>query len=88
MPDAPYRFNKVILTDESMEKARQFYINNCEMAIKQAESGEVYVNDLPSYVAWQNERITRLKDGTEPMSLTFLQRAYYEQTGESVALLP
>lgn len=82
-----YRFNGVELTEESMKKARQFYIDNAYKCIESAKAGKFFVNDLDTYIANELRRVKEMEDGTD-LSLTLLQRAYYEQTGESVALLP
>jgi len=81
-------FNRTVITDAAIESAKQFYINNAKACIKGAEAGEFHVNDLESWIAWQNERIAEMSRPDFPMSVAFMQRAYYEQTGESVALLP
>jgi len=81
-------FNGEKLTKESIEKTEQWFINNAQGCIDEVLSGEVRVNDRESYFKSCNERMQRYKDKTYTISLTFLQHAYYEQTGKSIALLP
>lgn len=73
---------------EYMEKARQWFIDNCYACLAEVESGEVTVNDPKAYRIYQLHRIERHKAGAYDHCFTFLQKAYYLQTGESVALLP
>ena len=73
---------------EYMEKARQWFIDNAHACIQEAESGDVYVNDLESYRASKLKDVEDYKNGVHDHTLAFRQRAFYLQTGESVAILP
>lgn len=75
------------LTPETVAKAEQWFIDNALGCIAEAESGEVYVNDFESYKAWQMAIVKEYTDKTYRPTFTFLQRAWYIQTGESVAFL-
>ena len=77
----------VTLTDETIAATRAWYIDNAEKCIKQAQSGEVRVNNLKEYVQGQTLRIVNMTAGCYDNTLGFIQMAYYIQTGESVALL-
>jgi len=56
-------------------------------SINEATSGKVFVNDLSSYTAWQNEMMADDLAGKQDHTFTFLQRALWIQTGECVPLL-
>ena len=73
---------------EYMEQARDWFIKNCLLCIKEAATGEVFVNDLNEYIKWRKQQIEAYERGENDHTFTFLQRAYFIQTGESVALLP
>lgn len=82
------RFNGVELTAESMQATRQWFADNSQACIEAALSGEDRVNDLDGYVAWRRQAIADSLAGKGDHTVAFLQRAYFIQTGESVALLP
>ena len=82
-----YKFNGEVLNLENLEKAREWFIKNAFDCIKEAEEETVFVNDLEKYRKSKMEFIDRMKNETN-FSATFLQRAYYFQTGKSIALLP
>ena len=80
------------LTQESIQKARLWFSNNClAMAEKARESiatGIFYCNNPEiNALKWEQEAKNWL-DGNHSNSFTFWQKAYYIQTGECVALLP
>lgn len=72
---------------EAVLKARRWFYMNHLNCVKGAISGEYKVNDLPSYVQWQKKSAIDVITG-KSNSLTLLQKAWYIQTGECVALLP
>jgi len=77
-----YNFAGVELTPESVQAARQWYHDNAKAII--AESG-----DRDGF--WQraaDSALTIGKPGGERVSVAFLQKAHFIQTGESIALLP
>lgn len=82
------RFNNVELTPASILKTREFFILNAQACIDEVKRGEVRVNDPAEYFKWRNEQIAASALGENDHTFTFLQRAYYVQTGEMVALLP
>jgi hypothetical protein len=82
------RFNGVELTPETIALTRQHFADIHRACIREAEAGEVRVNDLASYVQWQEACIRSALDETSRLSVTFLQRAYWLQTGDCPALLP
>lgn len=87
------KFNGIELTESSVQACRQWFHDNA-LAIIQ-ESNERFSDD-PERAAsnakfWGDSARNALtigKDGGERVSVAFLQRAYFIQTGESVALLP
>jgi hypothetical protein len=81
------RLNGVTLTPETIQATRQWYADNAQACIDEAESGAVRVNDLPGYIAWRKESAADALAGKYDHSLSFLQRAYFIQTGQSVPIL-
>jgi hypothetical protein len=82
------RFNGVELTEESIQKTRKLFAEISLDCITEVQCGKVIVNDPESYFTWREEEAKEALEGKSDNTLTFLQRAYYVQTGESVALLP
>jgi hypothetical protein len=80
-------FNKVELSQDTIEKTRQWFYNNACDCINEAITGEVRVNNLQEYTAWQMQQAREALAGDYDHTFTFMQRAYFLQTGESVALL-
>lgn len=86
-------FNGEKLTNESIAKAEQFFIDNAQACINEVLSGEIKalstkVNDPQKYIQDRRRTIKHYTNKTYTLSFTFLQRAYFIQTGKSVALLP
>ena len=84
----PPVFAGVALTAESIQAARQFYVDLDQRSIAKAISGELRVKDLESYIEWKQESIARSTGENVEVSFTLLQKAHTIQTGECVALLP
>jgi hypothetical protein len=82
------KFNGVKLTEESIQKTRKWFSDNSLACIEEVKSGKVRVNDPEYYFKWRNEAAKEYMEGQHDHTVTFLQRAYFIQTGESVALLP
>jgi len=82
------RFNGTELTEESMQATRQWFHDNAMQCAEDIRSGETKVDAPEAAIEWY-EGLARanLRGGFEH-SFTFLQHAYFIQTGESVALLP
>lgn len=81
------KFNGVELSEETIQKTQKWFADNAIACIEEVKSGKVFVNDPESYFKWRNEEAKEYIEGNFDITLTFLQRAYYIQTGESVALL-
>lgn len=82
------KFNTHVLTDDAILQARQWYIDNCNECINGAKNKEFHVNDLESYIADEQAMIDEYTNWEFRVWFGFLQRAYYYQTGLSIALLP
>jgi hypothetical protein len=82
------KFNGVELTEESIQKTRKWFSDNSIACIEEVKSGKVRVNDRESYFEWMNRSAKEYMEGQHDYTVAFLQRAYFIQTGESVALLP
>lgn len=78
----------VTLTAATVQACRQWFADNAQACIDEAVSGATYVNNLESYVAWREQSKVDALDGLFDHSMTFLQRAYFIQSGECLALLP
>lgn len=82
------KFNGVTLTPETILATRQWFADNAQACIDKVVSGDMKVNDLIGYIERQEQLIDECLSGVWDHAFTFLQRAYFIQTGESVALLP
>lgn len=85
------KFNNVDLTENAIILTRQHFADNAQGCIDEVLRGDVA---LASHVNQQdyfddcNKRATMYLSGEHDHTFTFLQRAYWIQTGECVALLP
>ena len=77
----------VKITAETIQKTREHFADTARACIDAATKGEFHVNDLSSYIVGQQKRIADDLAGTNDHTLTFIQRAVWIQTGESVPLL-
>lgn len=81
------------LSIETIKATLQWYADHERLCARCATNGDFYVNDIARYVAgreWQAYEYERQIEegfGDERMSLAFIQRAYYIQSGESVPML-
>lgn len=82
------KFNGVTLTQETIIAARQWFADNAQACIDEVTSGAVRVNDPETYFEWRRQSAADSLAGKNDHTFTFMQRAHYIQTGESVALLP
>lgn len=85
------RFNGTSLTPESVQAARQWTADNADGCVREAEDGTAPLAShypLALYREKMAERKRAALAGEFDHTLAFLQRAYFIQTGESVALLP
>lgn len=83
------KYNGVELTPETIQATRQWFADNAQACIDEAESGAVRVNDLDDYREWQRRNAREALAGEWDHSFAFRQRAYWIQTGDDgPALLP
>jgi hypothetical protein len=85
------KFNNVELTPATMQATRQYFADNKQAQIDEILSGAVKLpSHNPQELHFARLRARALEDlaGTYDHTLTFLQRAYWIQTGEMIALLP
>lgn len=80
-------FAGVELTTQSIQQTRDWYADNYRECLDDAQSGKIRVNDYPEYESMMIDRINSIICGEQDHTFSFLQRAYYSQTGKSVALL-
>lgn len=81
-------FNGVHLTEATIQKTRKWFADNCMACIEEVKSGKQHVNDPEEYFAYEEQSAKEYMNGDNDHIIAFLQRAYFIQTGESVALLP
>lgn len=79
-------FNKEKLTDESLKKTRDFYYNNSLAQIEEIKNDEFVNNTNQVIIDLENES-KKYESGDFKIWIGFLQHAYYEQTGKSIALM-
>lgn len=82
------KFNNIVLLESSIIQCRQWFADNAQACINEVLDRSVKVNDSNKYFAWQKQRIVDSLAGKNDHTVTFLQRCYYIQTGECLALLP
>lgn len=84
-------FNNEVITEETIIKTRQHFADIAEGCITEVLDGKV---KLPSHVTnehyfeRQRERVTEYLAGEHDSTFTFMQCAYWIQTGKMIALLP
>lgn len=77
----------VTLTEETIIKTRQYFATNAQGCIDEVLSGNVRVNDIEKYIISCKQRAIDSLAGKSDNTFTFIQMAYYLQTGVSVPLL-
>lgn len=84
------KFNGIQITKESIQACRQWFIDNQQACIDGALDGTLglasHVN-VTEYIEACRLKQDAIENGESDHTFTFMQRAYYIQTGESVALL-
>lgn len=83
-----YAFNNTQLTAETIQSTRQHFADIEQGCIDEVLSGAVRVNNPESYINRCKASKEKYLTGVLQISVTFLQRAYWLQTGEMIALLP
>lgn len=76
----------VTITPETISRTRAHFADNQRECIKDAQSGEMYVNDLNNYIKYTLETIAHIEAGGWDHTFTFLQRAHWLQTGIDIPL--
>ena len=80
-------FNDEELTEESILKTRKYFSDNCLACIEDVKSGKSKIYyDKEDYYKREERNSKDYLAGVNDNTFTFLQRAYYIQTGKSVAL--
>jgi len=79
--------NGVAITSETILATRKHFADLYKSCIKDVETGRVRVNNVAEYIAYEESRMTKMIAGESDNTLTFLQRAFWIQTGEMVAIL-
>lgn len=86
MNGTAHRFNKVAISEETLEKTRKWFADLYRGLAEDARSGKLRTQVPSLYIARQEENARRVLQGDDDRTFTFLQRAYYIQTGECVPL--
>lgn len=81
-------FNDTELTEETLIKTDKHFAEIYQGCIDGVVSGEFTVNDKEKYIIDNNRRKEQHLKGENRYNFTYLQRAYWIQTGEMIALLP
>ena len=80
------RFNDTLITQETILATRKHFADIAQRCIDDATSGKVRVNNLQYYIEWQQGSIDYVMAGKNDHTFTFLQRAYWLQTGDMPAM--
>lgn len=82
-------FNGEELTEETILKTRKWFSDNKYACIDKVKTGEhkIYC-DKEEYYKREEQSAMDYLDGLNDHVFTFLQRAYFIQTGKCIALLP
>lgn len=78
---------EITLTNDTIQKTKEYFIDNAKQCIDDAVNGVVTVNDLEKCVRYYLDRIEKIKS-YERYSLAFIQKAVEIQTGVCCAILP
>ena len=81
------KFNNTEITESTIINTRNYFAQISENCIQGALTNEFHVNDVDKYVEWKSKSKQDYLDGKSDHTLTFLQYAYFLQTGQMVALL-
>lgn len=82
------RFNNVELTEGIIKQTRKHFRDICFGCIEEVKSGKCTVNDSNTYFLQKKLDADNYMKGEYDHTFTFLQRAYFLQTEESIPLLP
>lgn len=88
MTPQKYHFNNTELTNDTILKTDKHFANICKECIDGAINKDFHVNDLDRYIQDKKRHMNNYIKGLNRNTLTYLQRAYWIQTGELIALLP
>ena len=83
-----YFFNGEELTELTLKKTDKHFADIYQGCIDEVLSGKVKVNDKEKYFKSCKEMKEKHIKGLSRDNLTYLQRAYWIQTGNCIALLP
>lgn len=81
------RVNGIEITEATIAATREHFAQIHRDCITGAEAGKYHVNDMDAYREWQTRMIVDGLAGEHDHTLTFIQRALWLQTGESVPLM-
>ena len=82
-----YYFNNTKLSEATIKKTDIHFADICQKCIEYVLNGG-FVNDKKKYIKDNLKHKKDYLNGLNRNSSTYLQRAYFIQTGENIALLP
>lgn len=82
------KFNGKEITEKTILKTREHFISIENECLNDVVWGTTKVNDPEKYIESGKSNVRSFKSGEFDHTLTFMQRAYYLQEGESIPLLP
>jgi len=80
-----YKYNGIALKLEDILKTRIYFYELCLDCIKEAQENQS-VNNIQEYTEYEMNEARKYLEGKHDNTFTFLQRAYFLKTGESVPL--
>lgn len=81
------KFNNIEISEDTILLTRKYFADIQLGCIKDAKQGLVKVNDLDKYTKQREQSYVEYLNGCWDHTFTFIQRAYYIQTGECIPLL-
>lgn len=85
--EALVRGKRIVITEQTILETRQHFADISARCIEDAKNGKFHVNDLESFIEWQENLAIEALTGKDDHTVTFIQRALWIQTGESIPLL-
>ena len=75
------------ITQDTILKTRQWFIDNCNDCIDGAKNGDFHVNGLDEYISSNMKDINEYRSGKYDNHLGFIQKTIYIQEGVSLPIL-
>ena len=82
------KVNGVEITQETIVKTRQVFADMNQACIDDVKNKKEQVSDELAFIRWEEAAMRDMLEGRCDGSVTFMQRAYYLQTDQDLAILP